>query len=88
MNLEKQLMHITHGYNTTLRIGYRGKSINQGNPEVRDELLRVMSGIAAAPTLVFKSDGDWSASLLAEFKVMLSNGVEDWKPKPARWLEK
>ena len=43
---------------------------------------------AAAPTPVWKSDRDWSAFLLAEVKVMLSSGVNDWNPKAAEWLGK
>ena len=43
---------------------------------------------AAAPIPVWKSERDWSTFLLAEFKVMLSEGVEAQNPKDAGWLEK
>ena len=43
---------------------------------------------AAAPTPAWKYDRDWSAFLLAEFKVVLSGGVEAQNPKAAEWLEK
>ena len=43
---------------------------------------------AATLTPICKSDRDWSAFLLAEVKVMLSGGVDDWNPKAAGWLEK
>ena len=56
---------------------------------LRQEVRCSVSGVAWAPvpTPVWKSDRFSSAFLLAEVKVMLSGGVEDWNPKAAGWLE-
>ena len=55
----------------------------------RWEMSCSVSGVACAvaPTPVWKSERDWSTFLLAEFKEMLSGGVETWNPKAAGWLE-
>ena len=42
----------------------------------------------AVPTPVCKSERDWSAFLLADFKVMLPGGVEDLNPNAAGCLDK
>ena len=65
------------------------KEYQQGQPRGK-EMSCSMSRVACtvAPTPVWKSVRDWSAFLLAEFKEIISGGIEAKNPKAAGWLEK